>query len=459
MARSGNSVPFSSSKHSSGSAQRKQSSNNERKTSKTNRNRLLEAASDDGPKKRAKQQDGSSSSRGTKNEQDFEGLNVYDFQQAKVKNARTSDKRFELSREEAQLAGNKKRHGVQLDDDDSDDAGSDGGDNMASRIRKAALIIAGQSPLELDADDDEELDSDAAWNSDSDEARWGSVFNKDKKEKKKSRKQSTEMVEVCLAHSPTGRRAVILPLSGVQDETADLNVDLEESELEEEDDGMNDSEAEDEDDISEPSLVSDDEIDQDHEPSNDLEDFVSKLASTSSKRKVEGEEQTEAGSPVPETAAKRRRVLASAQGAGGREDAGDFGINSTNKLTLSSLVASDPSLQSTIQSLTKSQMAGPEQQNQSILKSGTLNAPLPTVALEKLAREAAYEQTSQEGAKWGAVMKRIKEAEQLKFPLQAGGPGGFGSSKERQRGGVKSGGDLMGGFQVGYMPQTTTRRG
>jgi U3 small nucleolar RNA-associated protein 14 len=84
----------------------------------------------------------------------------------------------------------------------------------------------------------------------------------------------------------------------------------------------------------------------------------------------------------------------------------------------------------------------------STLKSGTLAAPLPTVVLDRIAREAAYEQTSQEGAKWGAVMKRIKEADQLKFPLQLGGTASQGSSKDRQRGGVKSGGDLMGDFQV-----------
>jgi hypothetical protein len=40
-------------------------------------------------------------------------------------------------------------------------------------------------------------------------------------------------------------------------------------------------------------------------------------------------------------------------------------------------------------------------------------------------------------------MKRIKEAEHLSFPLQ-----GAKSGKERQRGGVKSAGDLVGSFKV-----------
>lgn len=49
----------------------------------------------------------------------------------------------------------------------------------------------------------------------------------------------------------------------------------------------------------------------------------------------------------------------------------------------------------------------------------TLSAPLPQRAQERLDREAAYEQTKEEIDKWGATMKRIKEAEHLSFPLQA----------------------------------------
>jgi U3 small nucleolar RNA-associated protein 14 len=42
-------------------------------------------------------------------------------------------------------------------------------------------------------------------------------------------------------------------------------------------------------------------------------------------------------------------------------------------------------------------------------KKGTLSAPLPTRAQERLDREAAYEQTKEEVDKWSATMKRIKE--------------------------------------------------
>jgi U3 small nucleolar RNA-associated protein 14 len=65
-----------------------------------------------------------------------------------------------------------------------------------------------------------------------------------------------------------------------------------------------------------------------------------------------------------------------------------------------------------------------------------LAAPLPTTVQERLDREAAYEKTKEEGQKWAGVMKRVKEAEHLSFPLQA-----------KERGGVKSAGEMMAGFK------------
>lgn len=72
----------------------------------------------------------------------------------------------------------------------------------------------------------------------------------------------------------------------------------------------------------------------------------------------------------------------------------------------------------------------------SILKQGVLPAPLPTIVQERIDREAAYEKTKEEGQKWSAAMKRIKEAEHLSFPLQA-----------KERGGVKSGGEVVATFK------------
>ena len=72
-------------------------------------------------------------------------------------------------------------------------------------------------------------------------------------------------------------------------------------------------------------------------------------------------------------------------------------------------------------------------------KNQPLSAPLPTRTQERLDREAAYEQTKQEGDKWSSTMRRIQEvlylcsmiltqrannfffvaqAEHLSFPLQ-----------------------------------------
>ena len=73
----------------------------------------------------------------------------------------------------------------------------------------------------------------------------------------------------------------------------------------------------------------------------------------------------------------------------------------------------------------------------SILKQGVLPAPLPTIVQDRLDREAAYEKTKEEGQKWSAAMKRIKEAEHLQFPLQS-----------KERGGVKSSGEVIGSFKA-----------
>jgi len=61
---------------------------------------------------------------------------------------------------------------------------------------------------------------------------------------------------------------------------------------------------------------------------------------------------------------------------------------------------------------------------------------LPTVVQDRINREAAYEKTKEEGAKWSTLMKRVKEAEHLQFPLQG-----------TDRGGVKSSGEILSEFK------------
>ena len=96
-----------------------------------------------------------------------------------------------------------------------------------------------------------------------------------------------------------------------------------------------------EDDELEPALPSDSELEDDdeeiatEEARNGLENFVASLPSAASKRKaIDGD--THSTSAVEEEAvdmpAKRRRVLASRQGPGGREDAGEFGVGAGEQI-------------------------------------------------------------------------------------------------------------------------------
>ena len=98
---------------------------------------------------------------------------------------------------------------------------------------------------------------------------------------------------------------------------------------------------------SEPELPSDLDTESDDEAaaeepkSKDLADFVSSLATT--KRKADQTDENDSAVPAfvsaNELTAKRRRVLPSQQGPGGREDAGEFGVGSGNQTTLLSISA------------------------------------------------------------------------------------------------------------------------
>lgn len=103
------------------------------------------------------------------------------------------------------------------------------------------------------------------------------------------------------------------------------------------------------------------------------------------------------------------------------------------KIDLASLIASHPSLSSASALIPKSK---PKSASTNVLNSGVLSAPLPTVVQDRLNREAAYEKTKEEGAKWATMMKRVKEAEHLSFPLQGS-----------DRGGVKSNGEMLSSFK------------
>ena len=110
----------------------------------------------------------------------------------------------------------------------------------------------------------------------------------------------------------------------------------------------------------------------------------------------------------------------------------DGHVSAGHKLDISALISSHPFLAGASALLPSKA----DKKSSSLLKQGVLPAPLPTVVQERLDREAAYEKTKEEGAKWAGLMKRVKEAEHLSFPLQAS-----------DRGGLKSSGEMLAGFK------------
>lgn len=76
---------------------------------------------------------------------------------------------------------------------------------------------------------------------------------------------------------------------------------------------------------------------------------------------------------------------------------------------LAPLASTSTTTSSTLQSLKKSVKVLASQSS----KAQTLSAPLPQRTQDRLDREAAYEQTTEEIDKWSATMKRIKEVRRI----------------------------------------------
>ncbi|WVQ71476.1 hypothetical protein IAR50_001014 [Cryptococcus sp. DSM 104548] len=334
--------------------------------------------------------------------------NAYTYIPALPKRHRTSAFQNSLSHEEIEesKAQSKGRHNEE-----------DNEESMASRVKKIAMMIAGEEPQEVDSDESD-IDSDAAWESDgSDEERWGDVVRavqkgKGKKKAKdvvlKPAKPMTVNLDESEDEAPAKSMKAATPEASDDEEDEDEDVELSEGEEE------SDEEEEDDSDIS----ISDE--DEDPDTLADLDSFVDQLAAADKKRKAPESE------AVSEQ--KKRRVLPVKTTQDIKEDAT---LKSNQKLDLSSLISSHPSLAGA-----SALMKPSKNSTTSILKSGVLQAPLPTVQQERLDREAAYAQTKTEGQKWSTLMKRVKEAEHLSFPLQA-----------KERGGVKSANEVLAGWK------------
>ncbi|ODO03468.1 U3 small nucleolar RNA-associated protein 14 [Cryptococcus wingfieldii CBS 7118] len=334
--------------------------------------------------------------------------NAYTYIPDLPKRHRTSAFQNSLSHEELEesRAQNKGRH----NDEDNEES-------MQSRVKKIAMMIAGEEAQEVDSEESD-IDSDAAWESDgSDEERWGDVVRavqkgKGKKKAKdvvlKPAKPMTVNLDESDDEAPKAKSKKAATPEASDDEEEE---DAEMSEGEEESD---EDEEDDDSDIS----ISDG--DDDPDTLADLDSFVDQLAAADKKRKAP---ESEAASEQ-----KKRRVLPVKSTQDIKEDAT---LKSSQKLDLSSLITSHPSLAGASALMKPAKNAGT-----SILKSGVLQAPLPTTQQERLDREAAYAQTKIEGQKWSTLMKRVKEAEHLSFPLQA-----------KERGGVKSANEVLAGWK------------
>ncbi|KAM6498890.1 Utp14 domain containing protein [Amanita muscaria] len=310
------------------------------------------------------------------------------------------------------------------------------------------------------SDDDEEIDSDAAFE-ESDEDRFAGFFS-DKKAKKKAnnskKKPSVRFADVDLNEDDdvVGREdeqreddndeedeemgegdqefislVDILDGKGEADTGDDENlaskplsnakspVRDEEDEDERMDDGAEEEVEEEEEDGNEEEVSADEAEIHDFAPSDeeeapealdDLENFITSLGTTDKKRKA----QADSGTALSEGPKRKRRQIIQERTEAGAEN--EFrAIASGPKLQLEDLLAPLASQSSALQSLKKSTKA----LTSTSAKSGkTLSAPLPQRAQERLDREAAYAQTKQEVDKWKDTMKRIREAEHLSFPLQ-----------------------------------------
>ncbi|KAG8685948.1 hypothetical protein FRC08_012830, partial [Ceratobasidium sp. 394] len=329
-----------------------------------------------------------------------------------------------------------------------DEDGDDELDEVKEKLRRQ--IANGDEEGVVLSDEDEEIDSDGAFEDESDEERFANFKFRESTSKKTSKAKTkgkeelrksavsfavdvdlNEEDEIQEDGGSTPRPAVA---SSDSDPEADEEGDEEEGEEEDEEDedegepgtmvdlsNMLDKGAESE---SESGSESDSETESnapsiapsDPDASSKLATFISSLDTSSKKRKQDD--------TTTERAAKKRALVQDRTEAGPE---GEFGAKSgPQPLTLTDLLAPTPQLTKSTKAL------------QSTTKSA-LSAPLAQRTQDRLDREAAYAATKEEIHKWTPTMKRIREAEHLAFPLQGPGAG---------KGAGVSNADVIGRFQA-----------
>ncbi|PIL31303.1 hypothetical protein GSI_06001 [Ganoderma sinense ZZ0214-1] len=379
---------------------------------------------------------------------------VYEYQQEKVRRAKVKPL---LEKDESMRVG-----GAESGSEDEEGAS---GNRRSVRPR---LVGENDDDMGIAEDEDEEIDSDEAFEESDEERFAGFSFSQKGKTKSKPKRKTTgkaravHFADVDLnedsdeeAEAPAGDHSAseeddeeeeeeegdpsefidvldVLDGRGEPDSGDDMgeverrNQDSagasrrqakdEEDEEEDADEGMEGSDEdsdEESDEEEERNMVSASEDEGGEEGDNalqDLENFVSGL-DAGQKRKAPDEDDAQGGDGSKP--ARKRRLLPERTEAGAENEfAAALG---GGKLNLDDLLAPLEGQSSNLQSLKKSAKVLASTGG----KIKTLSAPLPQRTAERLDREAAYEQTKEEVDKWKATMKRIQEAEHLSFPLQA----------------------------------------
>ncbi|KZV71015.1 Utp14-domain-containing protein [Peniophora sp. CONT] len=337
---------------------------------------------------------------------------VYEHQQQRVRRDKV---KLDFDREEEADRG-----GAGSDDD--------GFDRDALRAR---LIGENVDDEMIDSEDDEELDSDAAFESGDEDQYAGFSFGQKKSQVGRAAhgKAKARLPDVNLDEdedSELGGSDGVRDVDGEEEEEEEEgeffdvldmlegrgDEALEEAEKAEqrkersrrnEDAEEGSDEDEEEDGQEEDVIMSADEGSVDENAVDGLARFVTSL-DAGKKRKAD-----DAGE---DASRRKRRILAERTQAGPENE---FATRAgSSKLQLDDLLAPLTSASDSVLALKKSAKT-----LTSARTGKKLSAPLPTRAQERLDREAAYEQTKAEVDKWNDTMKQIREAEHLAFPLQA----------------------------------------
>ncbi|PFH47591.1 hypothetical protein AMATHDRAFT_181790 [Amanita thiersii Skay4041] len=370
---------------------------------------------------------------------------VYEYQPVK---SRRANVRLDLDRDEA------REYGI--------GPGGEIGDNVDREGLRAKLFGEVEDDEKVASEDDEEIDSDGAFE-ESDEDRFAGFFSSKKNKQKPSKKPNKKVrfAEVDLNEDSDeddnmkvtedkdesdeddeeieGEEDEFISLLDVLDGKGEIDMGDEDmpdqplphksksmtssnsdggedrqpedpSDEEDEDEDEEDEDAESEDDQLNFAPSEDDE-DEPDEALQELETFITSLDPSDKKRKTPSD--SDATTPREDGPKRKKRQVIKERTEAGTEN--EFRAQSAgSKLKLEDLLASLPSNPS-LQFLKKST----KDLTSTSAKSGKkLSAPLPHRTQERIDREAAYEQTKGEVNKWKETMKQIRDAEHLSFPLQ-----------------------------------------